>query len=140
MDNDILLIKLDSASRQTPALMGSVAGVPDRVTVVGWGLLTEGASRTSEKLMQVTVDRVSNSRCNAMYNTSGIQITDDMFCASTPGKDSCQGDSGGPAFESLAKDRVVGIVSFGIGCARPDFPGVYTEIDNYMGWINDTIQ
>lgn len=139
MDNDILLIKLDSASGQKVAPVGSSAGVPDEVTVTGWGLLEEGGNATSDDLMQVDVSRIPNSTCQAMYEGAGIEITDDMFCAMAPGKDSCQGDSGGPAFEVLREDRVVGIVSFGIGCARPGFPGVYTAANNYIGWINDTI-
>ncbi len=90
--------------------------------------------------MQVDVARVPNRTCQAMYEGTGVKITDNMFCARGQDKDSCQGDSGGPAFEVRREDALVGIVSFGIGCARPSFPGVYTEADNYIGWIRETIR
>ncbi|XP_076643273.1 kallikrein-like enzyme LV-Ka [Halictus rubicundus] len=52
-------------------------------------------------------------------------------------KDACQGDSGGPL---LCEDTQVGIVSWGRGCGRPGSPGVYTRLDVYLEWLNDTIQ
>ena len=48
--------------------------------------------------------------------------------------DSCQGDSGGPL---VCDKKLVGIVSFGKGCARPNFPGVYTKLEKYTKWIDD---
>ena len=59
-------------------------------------------------------------------------ITDNMFCAGLGGTDSCQGDSGGPA---VINNELVGVVSFGKGCAHPQFPGVYTKVRNYIDWI-----
>ena len=57
---------------------------------------------------------------------------DSEVCAETLGGDSCQGDSGGPLFGTLADGRLVqvGIVSYGLGCAVPAFPGVYGEVNN----------
>lgn len=52
------------------------------------------------------------------------------------GKDACQGDSGGPLVDSSKTQ--VGIVSWGIGCARSDNPGVYTRIAS--GNIRDFIK
>lgn len=59
-------------------------------------------------------------------------ITDNMFCAGMGGTDSCQGDSGGPA---VINNELVGVVSFGKGCAMAQYPGVYTKVRNYIDWI-----
>lgn len=56
-----------------------------------------------------------------------------MICAGTPGQDSCQGDSGGPL---VVNGVQVGVVSWGYGCARPGYPGVYSNIANLRGFID----
>ncbi|KAF2888225.1 hypothetical protein ILUMI_17948, partial [Ignelater luminosus] len=91
--------------------------------VSGWGTLTEGGSSPTQ-LQAVTVYIVDRNECNVSY--SGM-ITDSMICAGVPegGKDSCQGDSGGPL---VASGKLVGLVSWGNGCGRPGYPGVYTDI------------
>ena len=53
-----------------------------------------------------------------------------MVAAGERGKDSCQGDSGGPLVRPSVTSTQVGIVSYGLGCARARFPGVYTEVNN----------
>ena len=59
-----------------------------------------------------------------------------MLCAGfyEGGRDACQGDSGGPL---IIDDHIVGIVSWGLGCARPAFPGVYTAIGTVRDWIRN---
>ena len=65
-------------------------------------------------------------------------ILDSMICAGLPegGKDSCQGDSGGPF---VCGEDVSGIVSWGVGCARPGYPGVYTQTSYFVDWIMETM-
>jgi len=57
-----------------------------------------------------------------------------MLCAASPGKDACQGDSGGPLYDAK-KNVLIGIVSWGIGCANPNYPGVYARISEAIDWI-----
>ncbi|CAH0721520.1 unnamed protein product, partial [Brenthis ino] len=115
-------------------------GLPSRSTtirngtnilVTGWGDTTENG-QTSENLMGVIVPTVSQDECRKSYST----LTSRQFCAGVPegGKDSCQGDSGGPAV-STETGLQLGIVSFGYGCARPGYPGVYTYVPKVRNWI-----
>ena len=66
-----------------------------------------------------------------------------MICAGydSGGKDACQGDSGGP-FVCITKDKVpiiTGIVSFGLGCAQPYYPGVYSRVTKALDWIKSNM-
>ena len=61
-----------------------------------------------------------------------------MMCASNPGKDSCQGDSGGPLYDS-DNNVLVGVVSWGEGCAQAGYPGVYARVSDEWAWIQRTI-
>ncbi|KAM7342802.1 trypsin-1-like [Cochliomyia hominivorax] len=103
----------------------------------GWGATSEGGS-LAQKLMHVSVPIISNEECNEKYGEN--RITENMMCAGVPegNKDSCQGDSGGPFHvhnEDLDTYHLAGIVSWGEGCARPDRPGVYTRVTQYLEWI-----
>ena len=77
---------------------------------------------------------VSDEDCSAAIATQGgyseADVTQDMLCAGgEQGKDGCQGDSGGPlVWESSQQYQVIGVVSWGIGCARAGLPGVYAEV------------
>lgn len=68
---------------------------------------------------------VDRETCKKKYQNH-FDITDSMICAGVEGKDSCQGDSGGPL---VAEGKLVGIVSFGVGCGE-DHPGVYANVAN----------
>jgi trypsin len=140
LDNDLALLHLSepsSAPKSKLITPAQIARVVDGagVTVVGWGATAEGA-KTSDVLMQVTVPVLPKAQCTTFdqYDT----VTDNMICAGfvTGDFDSCQGDSGGPLFMKMDGVPVqVGLVSWGIGCARPNAPGVYTKIGNYLGWL-----
>ena len=65
----------------------------------------------------------------------GGDILASMMCAADPGQDSCQGDSGGPLYDSDS-NTLVGVVSWGYGCADARYPGVYSRISNqWDDWI-----
>ncbi|XP_023171146.2 trypsin alpha-3-like [Drosophila hydei] len=60
-----------------------------------------------------------------------------MICAFGDSKDACQGDSGGPL---VSEDQLVGIVSWGVACADPKYPGVYSNVAYYHDWLLKTIE
>ncbi|KXJ86523.1 trypsin-like cysteine/serine peptidase domain-containing protein [Microdochium bolleyi] len=104
-------------------------------TTAGWGTTSEGGSSLPTALRKVTVPVVSRTTCASAYG--GSRITSSMICAGLPagGKDSCQGDSGGPIVETASK-TLIGLVSWGDGCARANKYGVYTRVGNFVTWIN----
>ena len=106
---------------------------------IGWGTLTEGGS-IPDRLQEVTVPLVSDGACRAAYLLVGY-IYETMICAGEAGRDACQGDSGGPLTHTDSDGTVylVGLTSFGIGCARPRYPGVYTEVSFFQDWIQESI-
>lgn len=106
--------------------------------VSGWGL-TRHLGRASRFLLKVRLPVVSQEACTA--STENV-LTGNMFCAgySIEAKDACKGDSGGP-FAVLYRNSwyLVGVVSWGEGCAAKGKYGVYTRVSNYISWIKDTI-
>lgn len=143
--NDFLLLHLDSpVSSVQPILLNDNSSIPtvgQNLTVIGLGTTAPGASR-AETLQQVSVHTISDEECNDNY--SGEVVQDVMLCAGVDGggKDSCLGDSGGPIFtvtESGAVAKQVGLVSWGYGCAQPNYPGVYAEVSAVKEWIFDEI-
>ncbi|XP_045134072.1 trypsin-1-like [Portunus trituberculatus] len=104
--------------------------------VSGWGTLNEGGHSPS-KLQYVEVPTVSDAYCRDAYGKN--EIDDSMICAgvSEGGKDACQGDSGGPL---ACGGLLTGIVSWGYGCARPNYPGVYSEVAYFKDWVENNVQ
>ncbi|PSN57550.1 hypothetical protein C0J52_00487 [Blattella germanica] len=74
-----------------------------------------------------------------MNTTVGENLEDTMLCAYEFGNDACQGDSGGPLVYEKTPNKVeqIGVVSWGLGCAQPGIPGVYTKVTEYLQWIKD---
>ncbi|MFG2050488.1 S1 family peptidase [Micromonospora sp. NPDC048935] len=105
-------------------------------TVAGWGAAREGGGQ-QRYLLKANVPFVSDSTCNANYG--GDLIPAQEICAgyASGGTDTCQGDSGGPMFRRDAGNAwiQVGIVSWGNGCARPNYPGVYTQVSYFASSI-----
>jgi secreted trypsin-like serine protease len=157
-DNDIALLhlKTDAPAEFVPVPVATAdldktkGAVGRTVTVIGWGATQEGGD-TTPKLREVDVQVQDSAVCLTNYKDAipSAQITGNMFCAGRPqgGADSCQGDSGG--FIGAAADGStpakptfvqLGIVSWGIGCARPKLFGVYTRIANYNAWIQEVMK
>lgn len=139
IDNDIALLRTASTLTLGQTNAASI-GLPSQgsdvttgsVTVSGWGTTSEGGSIPAA-LRYVSVPVVARATCNSAYGSGSI--TNNMFCAgvlNTGGQDACQGDSGGPVVQNGV---VVGAVSWGYGCARPQYPGVYTRVGNYITWL-----
>ncbi|XP_047191726.1 transmembrane protease serine 5 [Scophthalmus maximus] len=110
--------------------------------ISGWGYTQPDGVHSPDTLKEAPVPVISTKKCNSscMYNG---EITSRMLCAGyTEGKvDACQGDSGGPLVcQDESVWRLVGVVSWGTGCAEPNHPGVYTKVAKFLGWIYDMIE
>jgi len=155
-DNDFGLIFLRGSASADAELVrlnerSAVPATGESVTVMGWGdtLASESASRPSNTLKEAELQVVSNRRCaqasgwvGFSYSSYRGAITDNMLCAQDRGEDSCQGDSGGPLVvkgRGRDPDVQVGVVSWGVGCADENFPGVYARVSSAYKWIRDEV-
>lgn len=114
--------------------------------VAGWGKTQEGG-KSAQILQELQIPVHANAVCKDRYQrlnrlVSAQQFDQAVICAGVlaGGKDTCQGDSGGPLmipepFQGGVRFYVIGVVSYGIGCARPEVPGIYTSVANFMDWI-----
>jgi len=143
MHNDIALLKLSGTIPISPGIVLPTVEVQkaklNAVGVSGWGTVVEGG-QMSDILMGADISLVSNAVCNAepSYNH---RISDSMICAGLwgGGLDSCQGDSGGPATAVINGTRfLIGVESWGEGCARKLKYGVYTRVSSFRPWIDTT--
>jgi secreted trypsin-like serine protease len=142
-ENDIALLKLKSppSGKIVPmADAGSTLSVGEPLEVAGWGATSEGGD-IAGGLLKALVPYVDPATCNAPESYGGAVHTG-MMCAGhrEGGIDSCQGDSGGPLVWYTSNGPVlVGVVSFGWGCARKLKYGVYTRVSAYRDWIAQAI-
>ncbi|XP_077636636.1 transmembrane protease serine 5 [Crocuta crocuta] len=108
--------------------------------VSGWGHTHPSHTHTSDTLQDTVVPLLSAQLCNSSCMYGGA-LTPRMLCAGhVDGRaDACQGDSGGPLV-CLDGDtwHLVGVVSWGRGCAEPNHPGVYAKVSEFLDWIHDT--
>ncbi|XP_073821443.1 seminase-like [Musca autumnalis] len=105
--------------------------------VTGWGLKHENGYSPALHVRRVMVPVIAKAKCKSQYRNV-VPLTRTMFCASQPGaKDACSGDSGGPA---ECNGKLCGIVSFGVGCARSGFPGVYTGVRSVLSFIRKAMK
>ena len=147
-ENDIALLKLDKQITFNDKV--NAICLPDKQTnfpegkicsTAGWGT-RRFLGRLSVPLVHVRPPLVSKETCNATRAYDG-QVKYSMICAGRQagGLDSCQGDGGGPlTCETQSNGNVlIGISSWGNGCAYPNKYGVYTNVRDYLDWIENVI-
>jgi trypsin len=137
MHYDAALIVLDRAVADVPILPLASASpaAGTKVSAAGWGETREGSSTLPVRLRRVMLEIGTTTQCRRGNDAVGAYFAPSMLCASMPGHDTCAGDSGGPLVGSIAGHPVlVGITSFGTGCARSGHPGVYTRASAIRAW------
>ncbi|XP_018357262.1 PREDICTED: venom protease [Trachymyrmex septentrionalis] len=148
-ENDVAVLKIDREVQFTSTLLPACLPIGNvknenldgkMAVTAGWGYTEEGGTSPST-LMEAELSIISNEECQDAYSEQPYAVLDKRtICAASPGKDSCQGDSGGPLMiQNGNKTYVVGIVSWGIGCARQDYPGVYTRVTEFLPFIEECI-
>ncbi|GAA1685984.1 serine protease [Glycomyces endophyticus] len=138
MANDWALLKLAEPVDVEPIALGTEAAAYDALETAGWGNTGSEYPVVAE---WVEVPFVSDADCESAY--PGEVDAASMLCAgdlANGGVDSCQGDSGGPIMTPAGGEQVlVGIVSWGYGCAEAGNPGVYAEIAGFAGAIDEVL-
>ncbi|NXJ97472.1 TMPSC protease, partial [Corythaixoides concolor] len=146
-ENDIALFELNSAVRYSdfiqpiclpPAHLYSYVDNETECFISGWGRTAE-KGKISAVLKEAQVEIIPSSVCNKSDAYGGV-VDNNMICAGSRsgGTDTCQGDSGGPLacyHPGTNKHYLIGIASFGVGCGRPKFPGIYVRLSQYRRWI-----
>ncbi|NXM67003.1 TMPSC protease, partial [Serilophus lunatus] len=143
LENDLAVFELKSAvpySLHIQPICLPAGPLPD---TDGSGCYISGWGRTQEKgemsavLKEARVEILPPSLCNSSEAYAGL-VDDRVLCAGAwaGGTDSCQGDSGGPLVcYQPDKYYLVGIASFGVGCGRPRYPGIYVRLSRYRAWL-----
>ncbi|KAF0708997.1 hypothetical protein As57867_006119, partial [Aphanomyces stellatus] len=133
--NDFAILILERASKFPPVQVSFDEVAPGTPTVVrGWGRTSQGGT-ASNVLLEVGVDALANTQCAKLLAPE--VVNEFMLCAGgKAGEDSCQGDSGGPLIvEQNGSERLVGVVSWGVGCAQANKPGVYARLSAARSFI-----
>ncbi|KAJ8714711.1 hypothetical protein PYW07_002936 [Mythimna separata] len=157
---DIALMELGTKLKFTVDLQPACLWTKDSITkygheaqVTGWGVVESGSLTTSPELLAATVDIIDFDKCNRLLrmscNRNWCGLQPDQLCAGKlgGGVDACQGDSGGPLQVKIplpigsqgTMHYVLGVTSFGVGCALPGLPGVYTKVSSFIDWIEEVV-
>ncbi|XP_055912002.1 trypsin beta-like [Eupeodes corollae] len=141
MNNDVAILRLrgplQGQNIKTIKLTNRTVAVGEQVEITGFGYTNENITNNSNVLREVLVNVISQKECKKAYQGAN-NVTEGMFCATVKGgkKDACQGDSGGPV---VSKNELVGVVSWGIGCGRPEYPGVFANVKYFRSWIDNIV-
>ena len=141
---DAALIRLKQPSTMTPANI-DVNGASENytsstlLTAIGYGWLDWDSKVLPNHLQHVDVPFVPDNVCWNKFKNSGLKYhQDSMICAAGDGTDACAGDSGGPLLDKQ-NNIVTGIVSWGVECAHPNYPGVYTRVSSVAPWLKQIV-
>jgi len=161
MSNDMALIELSTPMSfnefvQPACLPDAVSSNPSSlyepgtmVLISGWGEMDpkkptqEEPGRAPTILRAASVPQISWDTCKNANSIYKEMVTETMTCAGymEGGIDGCQGDSGGPLVRVVdGKATLIGVVSWGIGCAAPENPGIYTNVAYELAWIRKYIK
>lgn len=160
--NDIAIIELvdaitDFTELIQPACLWTsfdTSSLGYKANLTGWGVIETTGLQSSPELQAAEVDIIDSGVCDQLLRPfcsrlwCGLQ--DGQICAGklAGGVDACQGDSGGPLQVRIpgvnvpgqgTMHYVIGVTSFGIGCARSNKPGIYARVSHYIGWIEEIV-
>lgn len=149
---DVALVRLTSSASSSHfrplRVNANISHPPPRsyARVAGYGQTSEVA-RSDSLLRQVDIPIVAMDICQLRYRSANAELSEKLsdhwqICAGVDegGCDACHGDSGGPLFTIDSPNSnpvLVGVVSFGIGCARAYLPGVYTRASSFVSWFKE---
>ena len=144
-ENDICLLRMDRAfelNHEVQVIRSAAQGqeFSGKGRVSGWGMLAEDGI-FPDILMAAEVTLRTDTECREAYGEEAVG--DSMLCAGDEGVDACEGDSGGPLVCEVTETGgqppvLCGLVSWGLGCGRPSYFGVYTEMAAFRAWIDGT--
>ncbi|XP_026241082.2 serine protease 29-like [Urocitellus parryii] len=156
LGSDVALLRLEKpavcSANIKPVRLSSLSDsvTPrDQCWVTGWGAISMfGSLPPPFCLQQVEVQVVENAVCEQQYHNASRHrhrdqriILDDMLCAGSEGRSACYGDSGGPLVCKVTGSwSLVGVVSWGKGCALRDIPGVYARVQSFVPWIQQQMR
>jgi trypsin len=141
--NDIMIVKLYRPSTAPLQMLNFNKNLPlqnEALTAIGYGDLSEDGGHYTGNLQKVDVNVKDFNTCRKTVGQVYAIDNKTMLCAGVTegGKDTCYGDSGGPLVGTTNKIQY-GITSFGVGCARPGLPSVYTRVSAHEIFIQNTI-
>lgn len=139
-DSNLALLKLSknftlSESLKTISLATTEPASRTKANITGWGQPRDGSSTPPVNLRRARVNVISLRKCRKHYEDK--EVFDYNLCAFSRSKDTCRSDTGGPL---VVNDELVGVVSWGDGCAKRSYPGVHISISKFTEWIEETMK
>uniref|UniRef100_A0A1I8NTN9 Peptidase S1 domain-containing protein n=1 Tax=Stomoxys calcitrans TaxID=35570 RepID=A0A1I8NTN9_STOCA len=135
--NDVGVVKLSSPVRESSRvryikLTEKTPPTGTRGTITGWGASCFLVCDLVTHLQEVEVEIIDYKTCASSEYNYGSEVRETMVCTYAVEKGSCQSDSGGPV---VVAGKLVGLVSWGAGCAVPGFPSVHADVASARSWI-----